>query len=99
TATATVAANRNSVKKLNNTGGTTVNATCNWWGQTGGPIAGQVTGSATTTPFLRLNNLNAACPATVPGTPAAPSAVPWNDHGAKVVWQAPGNGGAPILGY
>ena len=26
-------------------------------------------------------------------------AVPWNDHGAKLVWQAPANGGAPILGY
>jgi len=25
--------------------------------------------------------------------------VPWNDGGAKVVWQAPANGGAPILGY
>jgi len=96
---ATVAAHRNSVLKLINAGATTVNATCNWWGQTGGPIAGQVTGSATTSPFLRLNNLFAACPATVPGTPTGLSAVPYNDHGAKLVWQAPGNGGAPILGY
>jgi hypothetical protein len=97
--TATVIAHRNSVLKLNNTGATTVNATCNWWGQTGGPIAGQVTGPATTSPFLRVSYLNATCPATVPGTPAVPSAVPYYDHGAKLVWPAPANNGAPILGY
>ena len=99
TATATLAANRNSVLKLNNTGATNVNATCNWWGQTGGPVAGQVTGSATTSPFLRVSNLAAPCPATVPGTPTPAFAVPYNDHGAKVIWRAPNNGGAPILGY
>jgi titin len=97
--TATVAANRNSLKSLNNTGATNVAATCNWWGQSGGPITGQVTGSATTTPFLRVSNLSANCPATVPGTPTAAFAVPYNDHGAKVGWTAPPNGGAPILGY
>jgi parallel beta-helix repeat protein len=98
--TATVTANRNSVLKLNNTGATNVNATCNWWGQTGGPIAGQVTGSATTTPFLRVNNLAAACPATVPGVVTPAFAVPYNDHGARVIWKAPANnGGAPITGY
>jgi hypothetical protein len=87
------------VLKLNNTGATSVNATCNWWGQTGGPIAGQVTGLATTSPFLRVSNLNAACPATVPGTTTAVSGLPYNSGGAKIVWAAPGNGGAPILGY
>ncbi|HTK17639.1 MAG TPA: fibronectin type III domain-containing protein [Acidimicrobiia bacterium] len=99
TATATLAANRNSLVTLNNTGATTVAATCNWWGQTGGPITGQVTGSATTSPFLRVSNLSANCPATVPGTPKPVFAVPYNDHGAKVIWKAPANGGAPILGY
>ena len=90
TATATLAANRNSLLKLNNAGATTVNATCNWWGSSSGPGGGQVTGSATTTPFLRVSNLIAACPATVPGTVTPVSAVPYNDHGAKVVWQSAG---------
>jgi parallel beta-helix repeat protein len=98
-ATATLAANRNSVLKLNNTGATSVNANCNWWGQSSGPIAGQVTGSATTSPFLRVSNLAAPCPATVPGKPTSVFAVPYNDHGARVGWVAPNNGGAPILGY
>jgi parallel beta-helix repeat protein len=99
TATATLAANRNSLASLNNTGATNVNATCNWWGSTAGPTGGQVTGSATTTPFLRSSNLAAQCPATVPGQPKAVFGVPYNDHGAKVVWAAPANGGSAITGY
>jgi hypothetical protein len=98
--TATVAANRNSLLSLENAGLTSINATCNWWGATSGPSGGQVTGSATTTPFLRTSNLNGACPATVPGAPSPAFAVPYNDHGAKVVWRPPtNNGGAPITGY
>jgi hypothetical protein len=100
TAAATLAANRNNLVSLNNTGATTVNATCNWWGSTSGPTGGQVTGSATTTPFLRATNLNAQCPATVPTAPQAAFAVPFNDHGAKVVWKVPAsNGGSAITGY
>lgn len=76
-----------------------LNATCNWWGQTGGPAPAQKEGTVTTSPFLRVSNLSAPCPATVPGAPTAVFGVPYNDHGAKVIWNVPSNGGAPILGY
>ena len=99
-ATATLAANRNSLASLNNTGATSVNATCNWWGSTAGPTGGQVTGSATTTPFLRSSNLSAQCPATVPGPPVPAFGLPFNDHGAKVVWRVPTNsGGSAVTAY
>jgi nitrous oxidase accessory protein NosD len=100
--------NRNNIATSNSSAGIslasgtvgTLNGTCNWWGQTGGPIAGQVQGSVTTSPFLRVSNLAAPCPATVPSAPQAAFAVPFNDHGAKVVWTVPAsNGGAPITGY
>jgi hypothetical protein len=100
--------NRNNIATSNTAAGIsvagatvgTLDGTCNWWGQTGGPATGQVEGSVTTTPFLRLSNLAAQCPATVPGAPAPAFAVPFNDHGAEVVWRTPtNNGGAPILGY
>ena len=77
----------------------TLNGTCNWWGQSTGPATGQVQGSVTTSPFLRVSTLSAPCPATAPGAPTAVFAVPFNDHGAKVGWNAPTNGGAAIVGY
>ncbi len=100
--------NRNNIATSNTAAGIslasgtvgTLNGTCNWWGQTTGPATGQVEGSVTTTPFLRVSNLTAPCPATAPGAPTAAFAVPNGDHQAKVIWTAPANnGGAPILGY
>jgi parallel beta-helix repeat protein len=97
---ATTTANRNQVSKVQNTGVTTVNATCNWWGQASGPTGSQTIGSVTKVPFLRVSNLNAACPATVPNAVPLAGAVPYYDHGAKVVWAAPANnGGAVVDGY
>src|SRR5205085_2094644 len=37
----------------------TLDGTCNWWGQTGGPAPAQQEGSVTTSPFLRGSNLAA----------------------------------------
>ncbi len=86
---------------VNNTAASTLNATCNWWGQSSGPAVGQVAGNVTTTPFLGSSNLAGPCPAaTAPGAPTAVFGVPFNDHGAKVVWTAPAStGGSPINGY
>jgi hypothetical protein len=78
----------------------TLDGTCNWWGSTAGPSGTSTDGSVTTTPFLRSPTLSAQCPATVPGTPTAVFAVPFNDHGAKVGWTPPANtGGSAITGY
>jgi hypothetical protein len=101
--TATATATRNSLLSLQNAGATTVNATCNWWGQASGPGGGQVTGSATTSPFLGSSNLNGPCPAppgpTVPGPPRMVSAKPGNKK-ATVHWNPPlSNGGSAINGY
>ena len=86
---------------LNNEAASTVAATCDWWGQSTGPASGEVMGSATTTPYLGSSNLAGACPAhTAPSAPRPTSAVPYNDHSAKVIWQVPvSNGGSPITGY
>jgi len=76
-----------------------LNGTCNWWGQASGPAPAQKEGSVTTTPYLTTSNLAGQCPI-APGAPAPAFAVPYNDHGAKVVWKTPANnGGSPILGY
>jgi hypothetical protein len=99
--------NRNNIATSNTAAGISVAAgtvgtldgTCNWWGQTTGPAPAQKEGSVATSPFLRVSNLAAPCPATVPGAPTSVFAVPYNDHGARVGWIAPANGGAPILGY
>ena len=86
---------------LNNEAASSVTATCNWWGQSTGPASGEVMGTATTTPFLGSSNLAGACPAhTAPSAPRPTSAVPYNDHSAKVIWQVPvSTGGTPITGY
>jgi parallel beta-helix repeat protein len=91
----------NPTNGVNNTAASSMNATCNWWGQSSGPAAGEVAGTVTTTPFLGSSNLAGPCPAhTAPGVPRAVFGVPYNDHGAKVVWTAPAsNGGSPITGY
>jgi hypothetical protein len=101
TAHATAAVNRNSLISVQNAGVTSVNGTCNWWGQSTGPATGQVTGTVTTSPFLGTSNLAGPCPApTVPTAPRPTSAVPFGDHQAKVIWMAPvSNGGSPITGY
>ncbi|MDQ1425338.1 MAG: hypothetical protein QOD72_2836 [Acidimicrobiaceae bacterium] len=99
--------NRNSITGMTAAGvslatGTTgtLDGTCNWWGSTAGPSGTSTDGSVTTTPFLRSPTLSAQCPATVPGTPTAVFAVPFNDHGAKVGWTPPANtGGSAITGY
>ena len=61
TALASVAANRNSLTKLVNSGATTVDARCNWWGSSSGPATGQYFGPATVAPFLATSNLSGAC--------------------------------------
>jgi hypothetical protein len=58
TAHATVAVHNNSLRSAQNTGTTTVDGTCNWWGQAAGPLASQIQGSITFTPFLTTSNLN-----------------------------------------
>jgi hypothetical protein len=78
----------------------TLDGTCNWWGSTAGPATGATDGSVTKVPFLRSPNLSAQCPATVPSAPLPAFAVPYNDHGAKVVWRVPANdGGSAVTGY
>jgi hypothetical protein len=98
---------RNNVKTNNTDAGISVadgtigslNGTCNFWGQNTGPAPAQKEGTVTTTPYLTTSNLGGACPS-LPGAPATVGAVPYNDHGAKVVWSAPANtGGSPVLGY
>ncbi len=76
-----------------------LDATCNWWGSQSGPGGGSTEGDMALEPFLKTSNLAGPCPADVPGKPPAVSAVPYNDHGAKVNWAAPNNGGFPITGY
>jgi hypothetical protein len=98
--TATAAVTRNSLRSLQNTGVTTVNATCNWWGQASGPGGGQVAGPATTSPYLTSSNLNGPCPGpTPPGPPRTVTAKAGNAK-ATVSWLVPlSNGGSPINGY
>jgi hypothetical protein len=85
---------------VNNTAASTVSATCDWWGQSTGPAAGEVTGSVTTSPFLRTSSLTGACPSSAPGVPRQLAALPYQDHEAEVVWVAPATtGGFPITGY
>ncbi len=50
-------------------------------------------------PYLKTSNLSGPCPANVPGRPTGMTGLPFNDHGAKLIWTAPNNGGFPILGY
>ncbi len=85
----------------------TLDGTCNWWGQATGPAAGQVSGAATTAPFLASSDLNGACPApppppTPPSAPGAPrhvNAIPGN-HKAIVRWLPPlSSGSAAINSY
>ena len=96
---ATVAANRNSLTNVTNTGATTANATCNWWGQASGP-SGQTSGPVTASPFLGSSNLDGPCPApAAPGAPTKATGVPGNAS-VKVSWIAPKTtGGAAITGY
>ncbi len=55
--------NRDSVAKLANASSNKVDATCSWWGQATGPKAGQVSGPAKTSPFLKSPQLlTAKCP-------------------------------------
>ena len=46
---------------VHNAGVTNVRATCDWWGQTQGPIAGQWVGSVTRVPNLITSDLNGSC--------------------------------------
>ena len=48
---------RDGISKLTNATATAVTATCNWWGRASGPKAAQVTGPATTHPYLKSNKL------------------------------------------
>ncbi|TML15084.1 MAG: hypothetical protein E6G39_07370, partial [Actinobacteria bacterium] len=66
TALATVTVTRNalagnSVHAVNNTGATTVDARCNWWGQSSGPTAGETIGSVTSAPWLITSDLDGSC--------------------------------------
>jgi alpha-tubulin suppressor-like RCC1 family protein/nitrous oxidase accessory protein NosD len=67
TAHATTTVNRNSLagisRALQNTGATTVDAQCNWWGQpTPRPLAtGLAQGAMTVTPWLQDSDLNGNC--------------------------------------
>jgi hypothetical protein len=40
-----------------NSGGNTINATCNWWGDINGPAAGKIIGTVTFAPWLVSNDL------------------------------------------
>jgi titin len=76
----------------------TLDGTCNFWGQSSGPGAGQVDGSVTTSPFLSTGNLAGPCPATVPAAPHPVAAVPLN-QAAKVNWVPRSDGGLGITGF
>jgi hypothetical protein len=76
-----------------------LDATCNWWGSQSGPGGGSTEGDMTLEPFLKTSNLLGPCPADVPGKPTSLSALPFNDHGAKLHWVAPASNGFPITGY
>ena len=76
-----------------------LDATCNWWGSQSGPGGGSTEGDMSLEPFLKTANLLGPCPADVPGQPTGLTAVPYNDHGAKLTWTAPASNGFPITGY
>jgi hypothetical protein len=102
TAHATTAITRNALTAATNTGATTVNGTCNWWGQNTGPAAGQVTGPINTTSWLASSDLNGLCA----GAPSAPTitgvyAGPTPDPAPTSVDVAftPPSSGNPITSY
>ena len=61
----------------------------------------QCTATATSAvgPSVASGTSNGFVPATVPGAPGSPLAVPYGGAGAKVSWSPPPNGGSPITGY
>ena len=103
TAHATAAITRNSLTSATNTGATTVNGTCNWWGQSTGPVAGQVTGAINASTWLATSDLNGLC-AGVPGAPTvtevfagpAPDPAPTS---VEVAFTPGSTGGNPITSY
>jgi hypothetical protein len=80
----TAAINNNSLNNLVNSGSTTVDGRCNWWGNAQGAQPGEYFGSVMVAPFLTTSNLSGAC-------------LPIASLGSSAVKTPEGNSGSHIV--